>query len=579
MAILNFCNLKNTIEKNIEMNADKSTDEDCFHLLANKDLLEQINNNKNEVIFGIRGTGKTTLLKAFNYYINNLKGRDENTACYFNELVSKVPNDIELKNLNNNEASIKVIKYYLYELFQFIFNDYCLLDNKEYSKITFFKSSYTKKELDQLLKLLIEFESLITKGSPFIKCVDEKFQEYRTETQQKGIELSLGTEQNYNLKNLIPKVKLSLGRRIKGLTNSNYAEQLVYNFDIYEIRKKLIEIFKYSGLKKIFICIDEFYLIDKDMNNTIQPEVSQLIKELFFKDNIYCVKISSVYSESKMQMRQNNQRKGLEINNDIFAGPNLDAMHKDDNEAKIFFKRLLGNMVLLYNPQLKINNYEGEVLFSEEVVKKLFQNEFVFERLVCGSQGVPRKFLILLDNCLKATLEKHITINTVINEILKDYNVDLAMTVDYSRTLIKKINSFIEKNKCRFFFINKMDYRNHFFAIKELIEKEIIQMYVGMQLPREISNSYKLFTTHYGNYLGALGSDALTKFANAPTSKEVLFPKIPEDIDKTIEEYTLEIPDIVEKEYYCCNCRKVVLVSDIKNRICPICECKIEVFK
>ena len=53
------------ILSNLKFTSDNVDMIDCYYLCANKDLIEDLKTKDPQVIWGRRGTGKTTLLKAF----------------------------------------------------------------------------------------------------------------------------------------------------------------------------------------------------------------------------------------------------------------------------------------------------------------------------------------------------------------------------------------------------------------------------------------------------------------------------------------------------------------------------------
>ena len=61
-----------SIRNSLYFNSDNLSDEVCFYLCANKELLNILVDTENQLVFGKRGTGKTTLLLLLK---NNLEKR------------------------------------------------------------------------------------------------------------------------------------------------------------------------------------------------------------------------------------------------------------------------------------------------------------------------------------------------------------------------------------------------------------------------------------------------------------------------------------------------------------------------
>ena len=67
---------------NLKMSSDVVSYEDCYQLCANKDHIENLMSSDHQVIWGRRGTGKTTLQKAFTHYVNNIQSNRNLKAIY-----------------------------------------------------------------------------------------------------------------------------------------------------------------------------------------------------------------------------------------------------------------------------------------------------------------------------------------------------------------------------------------------------------------------------------------------------------------------------------------------------------------
>ncbi len=53
------------IKNNLKLTSDNVDMFDCYYLCANKQHIEELQDKNHQIIWGRRGTGKTTLLKAF----------------------------------------------------------------------------------------------------------------------------------------------------------------------------------------------------------------------------------------------------------------------------------------------------------------------------------------------------------------------------------------------------------------------------------------------------------------------------------------------------------------------------------
>lgn len=71
LLLYGFDAVARAITSGIQLNSDALTFKDCYNVCANKQKIEFLRCNLNQIIYGRRGTGKTTLLKAFTYAVNN----------------------------------------------------------------------------------------------------------------------------------------------------------------------------------------------------------------------------------------------------------------------------------------------------------------------------------------------------------------------------------------------------------------------------------------------------------------------------------------------------------------------------
>ena len=72
---------------------------------------------------------------------------------------------------------------------------------------------------------------------------------------------------------------------------------------------------------------------------------------------MYSVKIATIWNRSKLHSRGGNRIEGIEYQQDIFAGPDLDIMFMENNTDIInYFKEMLVNTYLMgldINPEEK----------------------------------------------------------------------------------------------------------------------------------------------------------------------------------------------------------------------------------
>ena len=132
---------------NLKLNANTIKCSQCYAKCANKNKLAILEKLENQVVFGRRGTGKTTIFKAFAYYINKIK-EDNSCKAWYISIDDCLP-DSELIDLNENMIVRYTVKKFLKKFIDFLCLQYDKLSRIKYGNIIDKYNDY-----DYLLKLL-----------------------------------------------------------------------------------------------------------------------------------------------------------------------------------------------------------------------------------------------------------------------------------------------------------------------------------------------------------------------------------------------------------------------------------------
>ncbi len=555
----------------IYCNSNPLTFEQCYGICANKGKLDELLRRENQVVFGRRGTGKTTLFKAFAYYVNSVKRKsNNNVCCWYTRLDNNIPAGVEIKNDNIDNIVFFCIKNFLSKFIKFLYEEYDVIEKNK---------KCNNRDREMLAEILFALSDIVENGSETINEITatQSVSNTTSSDTNTNIGFSTPTKTKFHLYDIF-NLGFTKNRKRNKVITTTQEKKFVYRIDINEIKTYIDEFMRLAKYSCFYICIDEFSLVDRDIPFTIQPAVAQIIKELFFDSSIIVVKISSIWNESRMQNRQlGGNREGLELGQDIFSNEdlNLDIMFKYNSELAIeFFKEYLCNAITQYesitkNERQKLPDYIVDTLFS--------QNSF--RHLVCGSQGVPRIFCSLLLDCLKMlTNEKSskISVLIVFRSIMKNYLHDVRQSIPIESDICKAIEDYVSKTHCRFFIINSKEYNDAVHFIDGLVSNHALHQCPSDQLPREIRNTCKLFFVHYGNYLDSFnnGQAKLDK-DSALLNNGHLFPKLPSDIVSNADKYTLRITADMLDTLYCTYCHKYFNKSNFiehnNTTSCPMC--------
>lgn len=493
-------------------------------------LLEQINNNSNQLIVGRRGTGKSHYFGAFKEWI--IENEQNNLVIFLSCLdFSGTPD----KYVNESPAFISA-KYsrLLFKNFLRIFIDLLILQIDQY--FILLSSSLSNEALNKI--------KLVT---------DDKL--------------------------------LKLLQLIEHGNNHDYSEidhSQELEINVSRIRRSIIELLEFLKIKTLFVLIDEWAEIDKNLDYQIQPYFAQLLKILLFNTNKIAVKIASVWKNTNLYDRDIMQKsKGIQLGEDIQLGADLDVIFMDNEKSimdffkKMLFKRL-GNLVPKLNEIKDFSNYE------DFFISELFDNESNFKALVAASHGIPRDFLEIFYQCsLKISHDfKNDCIHKgIIRTVSKDiYLVELRKRLEKNsdaHKLWELINDYMERTSQRFFIIiNDEEKRSH--LVKKLVDEEFIHPIPSSLIPRIIRDKYKMYQINYGNFIDWFRNN---KTINPDILEESILPLVPENFKDIFENYIITLNSLNTTFIYCHHCKKSFPKEHpVFQRFssCPICADEID---
>lgn len=547
------------LKSNLQLNANRISCKQCYEMCANKQKLDLLLRNENQVVMGRRGTGKTTIFKAFTFYINKISDVKSRKAWYVS-LDECVPSSLELESDSADDVSVYIFKSFLNKLIDFFYHN---LEKVENNRVDFLKEQNSiiggfHDTITKLNNLIIELDDLI-EGSPQEKKHARIYEEGIENVHRKG----LGVE--WKSKSRIGWNGSFLWRKRNSVTVKDSKEYL-FKLDIPSIRKTILEIFKAFGYKQVYICLDEFNLIDRRTTISLQARFAQLLKELFFGTSMCVVKIANVWNESRMQRKQG-QREGLELGQDIFwtQDLDLDTMFEHDNKkANAFFVNMIVNDYLLgkrlENPNFSIQEDSQEYKdLGEMIIDRIFAKD-AFRCLVCGSQGIPRIFGEILAQCLKKIEEegagKKITVDIVCGSIISNYNINVRRAIQYESILYASIDDYLNRQLNRFFLVKIADYNRGKKYFDSLVATNALHQCPSEQVPRSIKNKFKVFFVHYGNYLEAVENQLKEIHKKIKENNMLLYPDFPNDIEENLEKYLLHVPANAFDYLYCDDCHE-----------------------
>lgn len=567
------------LNEGLRANSDNISLEECFHLCAKPEYIEELKTTEHQVIWGRRGTGKTTLQKAFVHSINKNSAEPTTVALYV-LLSSLVPTKQELLRVFNEANTLAV---YIFAKFV---NEVCVHLGRIFDE----RSSILERwEEDKFINNYYDIVQNLSIYCAYLQGMELKIDNSVTVQQgaEHGLDISLSVNQASRFLDSSFSFFKKHNKKIERVTTARMQGNLSFSIETNAITERLIHMLEAIHVRLAYICIDEYSEIDKVSHYSIQSSLAQLIKQVFFKNSFFSVKIATIWNNSQLQRRGGNRGEGIEYRQDIFPGPDLDIMFMDNNDdVSDYFKKLLVNAYML-NESPIINASEFRTL--EDVLEKDIFGVRGLRHLICGSQGISRDFVSLVKGYLKDFTNSKIGIlrlDAVYNKIINQYLEDVRLKMPYKYSLCTCINKFISTTLSRYFLISSDDYERCKYLIKYLASKGLFFMLPGHKVDRNLRDSYKVCIINYGNYLDAVnatkdkrGLKALSEDSKLSNDGR-LFPDYSADLIEHPDKYCLVIPEDAENEVYCKQCKRIYIDKTGNPELkCPSCGYKMQSYE
>ena len=412
--------------------ADYNT-EDAIEYIDASNNLEKILVANNHLVFGRRGSGKTTLiLAALKKSVNSIV----------------VPIDIQpIKDEETDNIIIKILVQALNKLQQgFIlkFSEQEALYKKQYKGlrgvISFFSRRRDKEVYDEQIKGG-EFQKLIIKAIALLENLKDLPQEVTytiseansrkdkdnqkvTSTRESTIKIggNLGIESSYKIFNLKIDAAATTVRSYSLVKSSEFSseytaetktsyEKTLKKNDLLKEQKELIA-FLFNELKMMYgisiaVYLDDFYQIQIEN----QPDIIQFLHDIYkyCNNSSFCFKISAL----PYRLRTNKSGNVDMSYKDDFSPIKLDSDLSELNTTKEYLLSILVNLDI-------------SLLITKQDITSLFNNDEVLIYSIIATGGVPRDFLLMFANLVETarndnrdTIQKE-HIYTVVKSLRED---------------------------------------------------------------------------------------------------------------------------------------------------------------
>jgi hypothetical protein len=546
-----------------------------------KDIIEQLRNNTNHLICGRRGTGKTHFLGAFSETINQDNEKNELSIFISCLDLSTTPQVIIDENRQFS------IQKYTRILFKSFLIQFCYQLAEKIDKIVIERlgKSKTKKELkiitgksDDLLLMMLK---IVEHGIPIAikETITSTEKKIDTNNKSNGIQLHI----NGNNNGVGLKAILGFENDRKKTSEKSSTDEVIATtgLDIVEFKVLLNELITTLEIETLYILIDEWMELDKNLNLGIQPYFAQLLKITFFNNKYLSIKIASVWHNTNLYDRNILEKsKGIELGEDIVLGMDLDVIFlKEEDKIFTFIKNMLFRRIVNLVPEMAELERDDEV--NDQFLIELFDSIENFKTFVIASHGIPRDCLHIFHSCslkIGRDFKNYAITRDLIRDIAQEiYLSEKRKSLDKNSAAQKVfdlINCYLDNTGINYFLIDA-DVSKKSISLRKLVDEQLIHPLASESTPRIIRNSYKVFMIDYGNYVDWYQEKRKKIEVNIVDN---IFPQFPENFEDVYPSFILDISEIGEDIIICPACSKSFKKNEpvyLRFESCPFCAEKV----
>jgi hypothetical protein len=534
-----------------------------LHLLRNPDW---------QVVYGRRGTGKTFLLGVLQEEAARSLTESRIMSIFVTAqdcLVSPVGREVPDK--------IRALGYF--QTFIELLTDRVAGSVDRLTADTSFLDTLTGRRhhlLDRIVELQYDLLDAAQQGAPVLaySSFERKKSEQRTRTRARST--TIGAEARLGTKERAAGANAGLARNSQsGSTDqiaTNHESGAVPRFAV--VRQKLIELLGVLRLRHLNILIDEWSTLDPTASLLLQPLFADYLKRSFAGSSLISIKIAANRYQTRFSNRGAAGRyTGLELGADLFEAVNLDRAVLDRRDRESFFELLLFKRLLHREPELAVFETRDHGRPDDQFVLSIFRDRQTFSELVHGSEGIPRNFLILVNDLVRRHAHRAdrqwsmADVQLCLRERSLEGQCDIEYHSEASQLLSPCIRETVLRTGARLFLVDKTAKETLDRALAELLEKRIIHEYPRLDVPAAVRHAYAAYLLDYGLWLDwKRESDRGT---GRPEDSAVFPPS-----RQALEKHVIRLNGLDRRTATCAHCDAVFPREArpyVMRRLCPEC--------
>ncbi|MEA2879475.1 MAG: hypothetical protein QOF14_4671 [Hyphomicrobiales bacterium] len=362
-----------------------------------------------QIVYGRRGTGKTTLLS---FLSKDLDDADHRASL----MISMAQCVVDLpKGTSDEVQGLVFFEKFIIEIGHLLFRIYKnqRAEKNKNRKITRLLNQFLDRQ--RLVEdRILEIATFAHRGESYGSLETKKSTVKDSLKDKGGISGDVGFKLPTSLTwpSIEAKIEARYARLRELNRNRTYVEEKFIDFQ--ELRRLFTDLMEALEITQLVIVIDEWSELDRSARTWIQPFFAKYLRRAFFGDARFCIKISAIEDESIFgRMNDAGQYVGLQVGDDIFDTVNLDSIYANRMiNLEEFYTVLLFRRLLYCDPRLEIFSRGAEHRRdpADGFLGFLFEDERILPELVVASSGIPRQFILLFE-----TIASHLDYKTGTN--------------------------------------------------------------------------------------------------------------------------------------------------------------------
>lgn len=477
--------------------------------------LSQLETNDWQVLFGRRGTGKTTLLNAFAEHVTG--NTDSDTYCIMIDMRKCVPSASGIVRRNQDDPSLSLEYFYEFirNFARALLDEYTSSDSLSALQRLIRKVRGRRRELDDIILEICE----IAEYQPLYAAPAAK-----TITVGAGKKVKRSSKRSMDgspsLSILGASITMSMERGTETQFDQNNDANIKDDFIFKEARRyqplkrKLDELLKIINANRLYILIDEWADLNRLHDDNIQPLFAELLRKTFSGSERVTIKIASIKGATKFNVWGKQGGMGLELGADIFEACDLDQAYVTEENSATFFEEMIFKRLCKVNPQLKKYSTRGKdgVLLirpPDNFFSYIFKDRETVADIVKGGGKIPRDFILLFCACahskqfsLRQPWRRGEVLKAISQHSVQTRH-DVVSSGDEGGKLFYEIVDVSRRTHSRLFLVKRNLSREARDIVDNLYHGRLIHPADPSTVPLGVRSVYDCYYVDYGYFLEA----------------------------------------------------------------------------